>query len=91
MPIIPKRAKLNGVKVEGKTAKVDFSKELVKNFVGGSTGEEMLLGSIVNTLTEFAEIKNVEFFIDGKKVETISGHSDLTKPIGRMDSLIEHK
>lgn len=86
--IIPKQAKLQSVKVENGTASVSFSKELSKNFVGGSTGEEMLVGSIVNTLTEFPEVKRVKILIDGKSVESLSGHMDLTQPLTRMKNLL---
>ena len=86
--IIPKQAKLRSVKVEGGIAKVDFSKDLVKHFVGGSTGEEMLVGSIVNTLTEFSEVKQVQILIEGSPVETIAGHMDLSTPLSRMKDLL---
>jgi len=86
--IIPRHAKLLAVKLEGDKIVVDFSGEVVKNFVGGSTGEEMLVGSVVNTLTEFKEIKTVQILVDGKQVESLSGHMDLTQPIGRMENLL---
>ena len=87
--VIPQKTKLNSVTVKNGTARIDFSAELRKNFVGGSTGEEMLIGSVVDTLTEFPEVKAVEFLIDGKKIDTISGHSDLSTAIQRMPELIE--
>ncbi|WP_311650306.1 GerMN domain-containing protein [Selenomonas artemidis] len=87
--VIPKKAKLHSVKVQDGTATVDFSKELQQNFGGGSTGEEMLVGSIVDTLTEFPEVKNVQILIDGAKVETLSGHMDLSEPIARMSELVK--
>ncbi|MBQ7496289.1 MAG: GerMN domain-containing protein [Selenomonas sp.] len=86
--IIPKQAKLRGVKLEGGVARVDFSQDLVKHFVGGSTGEEMLVGSIVNTLTEFPEVKQVQILIEGSPVETIAGHMDLSTPLERMKDLL---
>ena len=87
--IIPKQAKLKGVTVKGDTAYVDFSQDLVRHFSGGSTGEEMLGGSIVNTLTEFSEIKKVQILIEGKPVESLAGHMDLTVPLARMVGLIK--
>lgn len=86
--IIPKKAKLNSVTVKGNVATVDFSRDLVKYFVGGSTGEAMLVGSVVNTLTEFSEIEKVKITIDGESVETLSGHMDLTEPFARMKKLL---
>lgn len=87
--ILPKQAKLKSVKVKGDTAYVDFTQALVKNFVGGSTGEEMLVGSVVDTLTEFPEIKKVQILVEGNKVESLSGHLDLTTPLSRMGNLIK--
>ena len=87
--IIPKAARLRGIKVENGTARVDFTQELVKNFSGGSTGESMLVGSIVDTLTEFPEIKAVQILVNGKEVETIAGHMDTSVPMKRMDKLIK--
>lgn len=89
--IIPKGTKLYGLEVKNKIAYVNFSKELVKNFNGGSTGEIFLVGSIVNTLTEFPEVTSVVFMVEGKPVDTIAGHMDLTEPVKRMDNIINKK
>lgn len=86
--VFPKKAKLLGVTVKDGVATVDFSKELQLNFSGGSTGEEMLIGSIVNTLTDFPEIQKVRILIDGASVETLSGHMDLSDPLPRMTELL---
>ena len=86
--IIPKRTKLRSVKMKDGVAYVDFSGDLTKHFVGGSTGEEMLVGSVVNTLTEFPEVKSVQILIDGETVESIAGHMDLTVPVKRMDGIL---
>ena len=87
--VIPKKAKLRNVTVKDGVATVDFSKELQQNFSGGSTGEEMLIGSIVNTLTDFPEVKKVQILIDGASVETLSGHLDLSEPLPRMTELLK--
>lgn len=87
--VIPKQAKLKSVQVKGDTAYVDFSQELVTKFTGGSTGEEMLVGSVVNTLTEFTEVKKVQILVDGKVVESLSGHLDLSTPQTRMENLLK--
>ena len=73
----------------GDTAKVDFNRAMVDKLSGGSTGEEMLVGSIVNTLTEFPEIKKVQIVIEGRKVETLKGHMDTSQPITRMEELLK--
>ncbi|EGK57638.1 spore germination protein GerM [Centipeda periodontii DSM 2778] len=87
--VIPKKAKLRSVVVKDGVATVDFSKEMQQNFSGGSTGEEMLIGSIVNTLTDFPEVQKVRILINGAPVETLSGHMDLSEPLPRMTELLK--
>lgn len=87
--MMPKDAKVLSVKVDKKgIATVDFSKEFKQNFSGGSTGELMLIGSIVDTLTEFKEVKAVQFTIEGKQLSSLSGHLDLSEPQQRMKDLL---
>ena len=87
--IFPKNAAIKSVTVSGELATVDFDGSILKGFVGGSTGEEFLIGSIVDTLTNFPEVKRVKFLVDGKKVETLSGHMDLSVPLERMNDLLK--
>ena len=86
--IIPKKAKIKSVEVKNGIATADFNDDLIKNFTGGSTGEEMLVGSIVNTLTEFPEVKSVQILLDGKKVDSLGGHLDTSAPLKRMTELL---
>lgn len=87
--IFPKHTKVKAVRVTGKTATVDFSQELVQQFSGGSAGEVMLVGSLVDTLTEFAEVESVRITVEGKAIDTLSGHLDLSEPIRRNAKLIK--
>ncbi len=86
--IFPKAAKLRSVTLKGDTAVVDFDSSIKKGFSGGSTGEEFLVGSVVNTLTNFPEIKKVQILLDGREVESLAGHMDLTRPLERMTELL---
>ena len=88
--IFPKRAKLLSVTVENGIATVNFDEGLRKHFVGGSAGETFLVGSVVNALTNFDEIKGVRFLIDGKEIDSLSGHMDLSEPLGRMNDLMDN-
>ena len=83
--IFPKNAKINSVTFKDGTAFVDFDANITKSFAGGSTGEELLVGSVVRTLTEFKEVKQVRFLVDGKEIETLSGHMDLSAPVKKSD------
>lgn len=86
--IFPKKAKVQSVKVADGVAKVSFNRALKEDFVGGSTGEEMLVGSLVDTLAGFKEIKKVQLLIEGQPIESLDGHMDLSTPIGPMRDLI---
>lgn len=86
---IPDGAEVNSIHFAGGIARIDFSPELVNNFHGGSAAELMLVGSIVNTLTEIPGVKKVRITVNGKAIETIGGHCDLSEPIGRMNELIK--
>ena len=81
--IFPAHAKINGATFKRDTVFVNFDGSVTEHFVGGSTGEEMLINSFVNSLTEFPEVKQVKFLINGRDVETLSGHMDLSVPIKR--------
>lgn len=60
---------------------VDFSRELVANHPGGSTGELLTIRSIVRTLAaNFPDIESVRVLVEGKEIETIAGHIDASMP-----------
>ena len=74
---------------ENGIAVVNFNEEL-KKIKGGSLFEQLFIGSIVNTLTENQEIKAVKILVEGKPIETLTGHLDLTEPLKRNENLL-HK
>jgi len=66
---------------ESGCAFVDFSRELVANHPGGSTGELMTIRSIVRTLaSNFPEVVSVRVLVEGREIETIAGHIDASAP-----------
>lgn len=72
-------------------ATIDLSTDFKKNFGGGSTGEQMTMYSIVNSLTTLSNVKSVQFLLDGKKLDGILGNLDTSVPIKRNESLISVK
>ncbi|MEG3070925.1 MAG: GerMN domain-containing protein [Candidatus Syntrophopropionicum ammoniitolerans] len=66
--MLPAATKVNSIDIEDGLATVDFSQEVLHANVGAS-GEALGIQSIVNTLTEFPEIKKVSFTVEGE-VET---------------------
>lgn len=86
---IPKETKLLSVKIENQIAYVDFNEEIKTKHPGGSAGETMTIYSLVNSLTELPEITKVQILINGKKIDTLVEHADLTQPISRDESKIK--
>ncbi len=87
--VLPADTKLRNISVKDHVAYVDFNDKLIKNGTGGSATEMLIVGSIVNTLTEFPEIHKVQIMVEGKKIDTISGHMDISEPLSRSESIIK--
>ncbi len=79
---LPVGVEIIDVQVKEDIAYVDF-KGNVSEKISGSAGEGMALYSIINTLVLDKElgIKKVQFLVDGKNVESIAGHYDVSKPM----------
>jgi spore germination protein GerM len=90
IPTLPPRTKLLTLQInEAGVAKVNFSPALSKDHPGGSSAEMMTVYSIVNSLTlNFPQIKRVQILIDGRPIETITGHLSLKNPILSKPDLI---
>ncbi|CFX43417.1 GerMN domain [Syntrophomonas zehnderi OL-4] len=89
--VLPPETKVLGVNVnqEG-LATVNFSSAVLNANVGAS-GEEMGIFSIVNTLTEFPNIKQVSFMVDGQTDKAMNwwGHVGLSEqPFSRNLSAV---
>ena len=87
--LVPDSTKINSIVVEDGLAKVDFSKEFVEDKITSDTEDNLLIYSIVNTLTEFPEVNSVSFYIDGEKLDTL-GELDISEPIFRRSDLIKN-
>lgn len=62
--VLPADTEILGIIIENGLATVDFSAEVLQANVG-SSGEALGIASIVNTLTEFPTIEEVQFTVDG--------------------------
>jgi uncharacterized protein YrzB (UPF0473 family) len=81
---LPQTTKVLSVQVKDGIAYVDLTQDFEKDYPGGTTGEGMALGSIIQTLTEVENINAVQFLIAGKKVEVLAkGHVSLSEPLER--------
>jgi spore germination protein GerM len=85
--LIPKNTKVNSVTVKDYIAYPDFSREITRLSVGGRD-EALILASIADTLIKLPGIEKVQILIDGKRAETLAGHFDISKPIGRNETVL---
>lgn len=88
---LPVDLEILDVQVKENIAYVDFKGNVSKKISGGSTGEGMALFSIVNTLVLDKElgITKVQFLVEGKKVESITGHYDVSEPMSEDKEMIK--
>lgn len=63
--VFPPGTRILGVKVKNGLATVNFSREVLKANQG-SEGEALAIQSMVNTLTEFPDVRAVSFQVEGK-------------------------
>ena len=69
---------------EGGEAYVDMTREMVSAHPGGTLGELLTVYTLVNALTEnLPAITAVQVLVDGKEMETLSGHIDLRRPLAK--------
>ncbi len=62
--VLPEDTRILGITIEDGLATVDFSREVLRANVGAA-GETLGIQSIVNTLTEFHNVKEVVFKVEG--------------------------
>lgn len=86
---IPGGSKLLDYELKGELIILNFNDLLQQNHWGGSTGELMTVYSIVNTYSSLAEINSVKIIIEGREVDTLAGHLDLSQPLRYNKSLTE--
>ena len=85
---LPQGTKLLGASVKNGVATLNFSQEFQKNFTGGSTGEQMTLYSIIDSLTTLPNIQSFQFLLDGQIQVAILGNTDTTQPLKPDQTLI---
>lgn len=85
--VIPIGTKVLSLEIKDGIAYANFSKELKKTGTG-SYREMMICDAIVNTLTEFKQIKKVQILIEGKKNIVLNRHIDIEEPLKRNTTVL---
>jgi spore germination protein GerM len=71
-------------------AYVDLSRETRSSHPGGTVNELLTVYTIVNALTvNLPAVTGVQVLIDGKEVDTLSGHVDLRRPLAKNLAWVE--
>lgn len=78
---VPKGTRLLSSEKKGDIAYLNFSKEIKDNFPGGSTNEMLVVYGIVNTACSIEGVKRVQILIEGKKIDTLGGHLEISEPL----------
>lgn len=81
-PVLPLTGTFNSVKLDGATALVDFTQELLDGLPAGSSSELYAAYSIVNSICyNYPQVQQVIFTVDGKPQQTLKGHLDISNPL----------
>ena len=60
---------------------VNFSKQLITEHPGGSSGEAITVYSIVNTLVGAPGVEKVQILVEGQLLDTLVGHLYIGEPL----------
>ena len=85
-PVMPPGIKLNKVTFKDGICYVDFSKEFLEGREGVS--DEVIVYSVVNSLSEISSVTKVQFFIDGKPVSSYRETIPIDLPVERKLDII---
>jgi hypothetical protein len=87
---VPAGVTLRGVFLPGADdAYVDLDGTIVQALPGGSHNELLAVYTIVSVLTtNLQPIGRVQILVDGREVDTLSGHVDLREPLRKNEALI---
>jgi spore germination protein GerM len=76
-PVFVPETKVLDFKVDNGLAIVNLNRYATQLNVGAQ-GEYLAVAALVNTLTKFPDIYRVKIRIEGKQVDSLAGHDDLT-------------
>lgn len=89
-PTVPDKMVVVGITEANGTATIDFGKAMNTLTPRGTTGETMFIYSIVDTLTNFPEIKKVKFMAGGSTPQIPGSRVDWASEFGRNEALIRN-
>lgn len=89
-PLGVSAADLLGLEISGDLVTVNFSQHFLDCCAGLEAAQERnMVYSLVNTLTQYDEIRRVRILIEGQAVTALSGYLNLSNPLMRNPGLIQ--
>jgi len=85
---LPPGTRLLGVRVEKGVATADFSRELQRNFQGGSDSEAVVIYAIVNTLNSLPTVEKTQILIEGHAADSLGGHLEIGEPLAADEEMV---
>ena len=82
-PTLPASAILQDINIKDGVCIVDFNGEFLSDSLDGSIDEELMIFSLVDSLTQFPTITEVKILVDGKEQNMMMGGIDLSQNISR--------
>ncbi|GAB4541165.1 MAG: hypothetical protein Fur0020_10530 [Thermodesulfovibrionia bacterium] len=65
---------------------IDLSNDIMRNFRGDAIEEYNLVSGLYNSIKKAVPtVTGIKFLIDGKEVESIGGHIDISRPVGGFE------
>jgi spore germination protein GerM len=87
---VPSGTRLRAVFIANGEAYVDVSGEMIAAHPGGSVNELLTIYTIVGALTaNLPAVNAVQILIEGKEVDTLTGHVDLRQPLTRNPEWVQ--
>ncbi len=81
LPAMPKGTKLISASLDRNCVIADFSKELSLGVHGDPAAEKLAVSSIVQTLMRLPGVALVQILVEGQKLKTLSGHTEIDQPL----------
>ncbi|MFN3690779.1 MAG: GerMN domain-containing protein, partial [Fimbriimonadales bacterium] len=79
--VFPRGVRLLGATARNGVLTLNFSKAMVDNFAGGVTEETALVNALTYTAGSFPNIERVQILVEGKPVESLGGHIEISKAL----------
>jgi hypothetical protein len=88
--VVPRGTRLRAFFIDGRGAAfVDVTSEVRRLHAGGSFGEALTVGALVNAVTaNLSAARRVHLLVEGQEADTLAGHVDVARALTQDMSLV---